>query len=85
MENTALPGLLAIDAGSGAKGVAIGQETLETKPLPLNKSSDDYVLQAGNNLIALRAYVLGKSQAIANRTIGYGLFNAVAMFSLEYE
>lgn len=85
MENTALPGLLAIDAGSGAKGIAIGLETLEAKPLPLNKSSADYVLQAGNSLIALKAYVQGEPQAIANRTIGYGPFNAVATFSLEYE
>lgn len=85
MENTALPGLLAIDVGSGAKGIAIGLETLEAKPLPLNKPSDDYVLQAGNSLIALKAYVRGEPQAIANRTIGYGPFSAVATFSLEYE
>jgi len=85
MGNMALPGLLAIDVGSGAKGIAIGLETLEAKPLPLNKSSDNYVLQAGNSLIALKAYVQGEPQAIANRTIGYGPFNAVATFSLEYE
>ncbi|MGQ6230873.1 fimbrial protein [Serratia sp. IR-2025] len=84
-ENTVLPGLLAIDAGSGAKGIAIGLETLEAKPLPLNKPSDDYVLQEGNSRIALKAYVQGELQAITNRTIGYGPFSAVATFSLEYE
>jgi len=84
-ENIALPGLLAIDASSGAKGIAIVLETLEAKSLPLNKPSDDYVLQAGNSLIALKAYVQGEPQAIANRTIGYGPFSAVATFSLEYE
>ncbi len=84
-ENSALPGLLAIDAGSGAKGIAIGLETTAAKPLPLNKPSDDYALQAGNNLITLKAYVQGEPQAIAERTIGYGPFSAVATFSLEYE
>lgn len=85
MENSALPGLLAINAGSGAKGIAIGLETQDAKPLPLNTLSESYVLQTGNNLIALRAYVQAEPQAIANRTIGYGPFSAVATFSLEYE
>ncbi|MFJ3264865.1 fimbrial protein [Serratia liquefaciens] len=84
-ENTALPGLLAIDASSGAKGIAIGMETLEAKPLPLNKPSNEYSLQAGNNVIALKAYVQGEPQAIAERKIEYGPFSAVANFILEYE
>lgn len=84
-ENAALPGLLAIDSGSEAKGIAVGLETLEAKPLPFNKASDDYQLQAGNSVIALKAYVQGEPQAIAEKTIARGPFSAVATFNLEYE
>ncbi len=84
-ENAALPGLLAIDAASEAKGIAIGLETLEAKPLPINKQSDDYPLQAGSSMIALKAYVQGEPQVLADKKLGRGPFNAVATFSLEYE
>ncbi|CAI0775086.1 Fimbria A protein precursor [Serratia entomophila] len=84
-ENTALPGLLAIDAASEATGIAIGLETLEAKPLWLNKESGDYPLQAGNSRIALKAYVRGEPKAITDKTIGRGPFSAVATFNLEYE
>ncbi|HHK8036203.1 TPA: fimbrial protein [Serratia marcescens] len=85
MENTALPGLLAINAGSKATGIAIGLETLEAQPLPLNKESGDYVLQAGNSRIALKAYVQAEPKAITDRAIGRGPFSAVATFNLAYE
>lgn len=84
-ENTALPGLLAIDGSSEARGIAIGLETPEAQPLPLNQASDTYALQAGNNVIALRAYVKGEPEAMTNKAIRRGPFNAVATFSLEYE
>ncbi|WP_028715586.1 fimbrial protein [Pantoea ananatis] len=84
-ENAALPGLLALDGGSQATGIAIGLETEKAKPVPINTESDTYLLQAGDNRIALKAYVKGEPQAIANRTIGYGPFGAVATFALEYE
>lgn len=84
-ESTALPGLLALDGGSEATGIAIGLETPESQPLPLNQASDKYTLQAGNNVIALRAYVRGEPEAITNKAIGHGAFNAVATFSLSYE
>jgi type 1 fimbria pilin len=84
-ENSALPGLLAIDGSSTATGIAIGLETPEAKPLPLNKVSDKLLLQGGGNIIALQAYVQGEPKAITEQTIGRGPFNAVATFSLEYE
>ncbi|BEM59846.1 exotoxin [Serratia marcescens] len=84
-ENSALPGLLAIDGSSEARGIAIGLETLQAQSLPLNKSSDKYSLQEGNNSIVLKAYVQGEPLAITNKTIGRGPFNAVATFNLEYE
>ncbi|UIM55645.1 fimbrial protein [Serratia marcescens] len=84
-ENHALPGLLAIDGGSEAKGIAIGFETPSAKPLPLNTQSGKSLLQDGGNTIALRAYVQGEPLAIADQTIGRGAFSAVATFNLEYE
>jgi len=84
-ENVSLPGLLAIDGGSGARGIAIGLETESGKPLPINKFSGFYPLSAGDTRLALKAYVQGEPAAIANRSIGYGPFSAVATFNLEYE
>ncbi|EMB2350552.1 type 1 fimbrial protein [Serratia marcescens] len=84
-ENQALPGLLAINGGSEATGIAIGFETPLSKPLPLNTQSDKSLLQGGGNIIALKAYVQGEPIAIADKTIGRGAFSAVATFNLEYE
>jgi type 1 fimbria pilin len=84
-ENPNLPGLLLPQAGSQAAGVAIGLETPEGQPLPLNQSSAKYPLRAGNNGIQLRAYVRGEPQAIAQKSITHGAFNATATFILGYE
>ncbi len=84
-ENSALPGLLALDGGSAATGIAIGLETPSAQPLPLNQASDKSLLQPGSNIIALKAYVQGEPLAIANKTIVRGPFSAVATFNLEYE
>ncbi|WP_261397443.1 fimbrial protein [Serratia fonticola] len=84
-ENVALPGLLAIDGGSQAKGIAIGLETKQAKPVPINQASDKYLLQDGDNRISLKAYVQGEPDAIRNQSIERGPFSATATFSLEYE
>ncbi|MGQ5793284.1 fimbrial protein [Serratia sp. IR-2025] len=84
-ENAALPGLLAIDGASQAKGIAIGLETPEAKPVPINQQSEKYLLQEGSNVITLGAYVQGEPQAIANKAIGRGAFSAIATFNLEYQ
>lgn len=85
MESAVLPGLLALDGGSVATGIAIGLETPEAQPLPLNQASDTYPLQTGSNVIGLKAYVQGEPEAISTRTIGHGTFAATATFSLAYE
>jgi type 1 fimbria pilin len=85
VENAELPGLLAVDAGSGAKGIAIGLETPDGKPVALNKPGEKFMLQAGSNVIPLMAYVQGEPGALANRGIERGVFSATATFSLEYE
>lgn len=84
-ENAALPGLLAIDGKWGASGIAVGLETPKSAPLPLNKQSGIYPLQAGDTLLTLKAYVQGEPGALAQRRIGRGPFSATATFSLEYE
>lgn len=84
-ESAALPGLLALAAGSQASGIAIGLETEQGRPLPLNTASDNYPLQEGNTIIRLQAYIQGEPDAIADKTIGRGPFNAIATFNLEYE
>ncbi|MGU9756062.1 fimbrial protein [Serratia marcescens] len=84
-ENTALPGLLAIDGSSEATGIAIGLETSEAKPLPVNEESGKFLLQEGGNVIGLKAYVQGEPKAIETQAVGRGPFNAVATFNLEYE
>lgn len=83
--NPHLPGLLALDGASQASGIAIGMETPEGKPLPLNQTEQKYPLAEGSNLIVFKAYVQAEPKAIVNETIERGPFNAVATLSLEYE
>lgn len=84
-ESRSLPGLLAVEGSGGTAGIAIGLETLQAIPLPLNKASSAFPLLAGDNLIGLKAYVQGEPAAIANHTIGRGAFSAVATFSMDYQ
>lgn len=84
-ENPSLKGLLAIDGGSRASGIAIGMETQAGQPLPLNKIGEGYRLVSGSNTLTVLAYVQGEPEAIARRTIERGPFSAIATFSLEYE
>lgn len=84
-ESAASPGLLAIDGGSQATGIAIGLETPQAKPVRINRASDKYLLQSGDNRIALKAYVQGEPDAIRNQSIERGPFSATATFRLEYE
>lgn len=83
-ENNELPGLLALDGGSGASGIGVGIETLSDKPLPLNDVSDRQVLSDGNNVIELKAYVKGEPTAIRDQTIGHGAYTVTSTFTLDY-
>ena len=85
VESVALPGLLAPDAGAGGSGIALGLETSDGKPLPLNKPSSKVPLQPGSNAIVMSAYIQGEPDAITNHTIGRGAFTATATFNLDYE
>ncbi|MBN2990126.1 type 1 fimbrial protein [Pseudomonas cedrina subsp. fulgida] len=83
-ENPWLPGLFALDGGSGASGIGLGIETPNNKPLPLNAASDEQVLSDGSNVIALKAYVQGEPEAIRDQTIGHGRFTVTSTFTLDY-
>lgn len=84
-ESMELPGLLAIDSSSQAKGIAIGLETQAGKAIPFNKSGEKHTLQADNNIISFKAYIRGEPKALTQHDIKFGGFNAVATFRLEYE
>lgn len=83
-ENIKLPGLFALDGGSGASGIAVGLETPSNKPLPLNTVSDEQVLSNGSNVIELKAYVQGEPDAIRDQTIGHGRYTVSSTFTLDY-
>lgn len=85
IENPHLAGLLAIDGGGQAKGIAIGMETQGGQKLPLNKPGEGVRLVNGSNTLTMLAFVQGEPVAIANKTIERGPFSAIATFSLEYE
>ena len=84
VENTELPGLLALATGSRARGIAIGLESAAGQLLPLNVTSDPFVLADGDNVMSFQAYVRGEPKAIANHTIRAGRYSAVSTFTLVY-
>lgn len=83
-ENRALPGLFALDSGSGASGIGLGLETLGDKPVPVNKVGDEQALTPGNNVIDLKAYVQGEPDALRDKTIGHGTYRVTSTFTLDY-
>lgn len=86
IENSTLPGLLALDAASQASGIAIGIETQSSEALPINQAGEMYYpLSAGDNYLRMQAYVKAEPLAVANKTIAKGPFSAVVTFSLNYE
>lgn len=84
-ESVELPGLLALAAGSRARGIAIGLETLANAPLPLNMASEKQALVSGSNVIEFKAYVKGEPRAIADKSIRAGSYTAVSTFMLSYQ
>lgn len=85
MESEKLPGLLALDAGSEAKGIAIGLETDKGVAQTLNQASPVVDLVSGENLLNWRAYVQGEPDALENKSLTPGGFTATATFALDYE
>jgi len=79
-----LPGLLALDGGSQAKGIAIGLEATNGSAWPLNQGGQ-YPLTNGSTALQAKAYIQGESAALGARTITPGDFSATATFTLAYQ
>ncbi|MDW5415852.1 fimbrial protein [Iodobacter sp. CM08] len=76
-------GLLALDPGSIASGVAIGLK-YKNNILPLGSSTGGIDLTTGENTLQFSAFVHGDPSTIENKTIKAGRFSAVANFKLNY-
>ncbi|OAT31256.1 minor fimbrial subunit [Buttiauxella brennerae ATCC 51605] len=85
VEDSDQPGLLALDATSGATGVAVAITNADGTPLPLNEASELANLNDGDNQISFQAFVQASSTAITNNAITLGEFSATATFEMEYE
>ncbi|EMF4673827.1 MULTISPECIES: fimbrial protein [Providencia] len=86
MESAVLPGRLALDGGSQAKGVAVGLETSSGIALAINHGVYTQALYASNNnVLNLQAYVQGEPMALQNKSLVLGPWSATATFKLDYE
>lgn len=85
-EDPELPGLLGLDSSqSGASGVAIGLESAGGDRIIVNKSTSAYVLSESDNELPFMAYIAGEPDALKQRAIQTGEFNAVSVLELNYE
>lgn len=82
-ESIGLPGLLVPDNGT-LPGLAIGIETPEGKPLPLNKTSPAYTLSDGTTTLNFQGYVQAEPDAIKDKTLVTGNLSATATFEITY-
>ncbi|HCM63138.1 MAG TPA: fimbrial protein [Morganella sp. (in: Bacteria)] len=82
-ESSALPGLLVPDNGT-LPGLAVGIETPEGKPLPLNKTSPAYALSEGTTTLNFQGYVQAEPDAIRDKTLVTGDLSATATFEITY-
>lgn len=86
-ESVTLPGLLALDNISKAKGIAVGIETSAGMPIKLNKPQDyTQTLHTGNgNNLNFQAYLQAEPTALQEKNIVLGDFITTTTFLLEYE
>ncbi|QZY90365.1 fimbrial protein [Pantoea dispersa] len=82
-ESAALPGLLTPDAGSQARGIAIGLETPQGKALPFNQPAS-FAVQAGMTQLDFFSYIAGEPDAIKDKNIVRGLFTLSGTFAISY-
>lgn len=82
-ESSALPGLLVPDNGA-LPGLAVGIETPEGTPLPLNKTSPVYALSDGTTTLNFQGYVQAEPDAVKDKTLTTGVLSATATFEITY-
>lgn len=78
------PGLLVLQSAD-VQGLLVGLETVDGKPLVLNKTHDMGTFIKGSNEINFNAYLQGETAALADKAIGVGSFYATLNFMLGYE
>lgn len=78
------PNLLAITSVDGVQHIAIGIESETGVDLPINQQTHAYNLKNGTTELNFMAYVQASKAGIKNKDIGFGNFNAIATFALEY-
>ncbi|ELQ6169040.1 fimbrial protein [Cronobacter dublinensis] len=83
--DTELTDLIAIDASSTAKGVAIGIEREDGTLLPINKASQEMQLLSGETTLSFKAFVQVQPTVLANKSLNEGTFNAISTFILGYQ
>lgn len=71
-------------SGIGSSGVVIGLEKLDGTPVPFNKASQAYTLTSNTNTLSLRAFVKAEPDAIKDKSLMPGAFNAAATFEVGY-
>lgn len=79
-------GLLAFGASSEAKGAGIGLENMDGTPININSIRPYKVnIVDGDMTVKMKAFVEGTQQALADKTIEPGYFNAVLTYIMSYE
>jgi type 1 fimbria pilin len=78
------PNLLAITSVDGVQHIAIGIESETGVEIPINQQTQAYKLKNGTTELNFMAYVQASKAGIKNKDIGFGNFNAIATFALEY-
>lgn len=80
-EDSEQPGILALDASSGAQGVGIGMEKNDGTPVAINSSTGaTFVLNNGSNSLNFWAWLQAKS----GRDVTPGNFTAQLTATFEY-
>ena len=82
-ENLALPGYLALSGST--QGFAIGLERPDGQPVMLNKQRPAWNLSKNETVISLNAFLQIEPDALVERNISRGEFEAMMLFGLEYE
>lgn len=79
-------GLLDFSPTSEAQGAGMAFETFDGKPILLDTEyTYEQEIESGNMTLNMNAFLQGKSDAIANRTIVPGSYSAVMVYTLQYE
>ena len=85
IEDSELPGFVALSSSSIAAGVAIGIEDLKGNLIPVNRTGPQAEIIDGSNDINLKAFIKGVPSYLSNESIKLGTFNAFVTFTLQYE